>query len=230
MKTPRKERWLAPIILLVVALGTGCNMLSAPFFLFAPEPKKEAALKQIAQKDKEIKVAILTYMDMELRPELLHADQELSTNLAAALRKYFKENEEKVVVISPNKVEEYKNKYPNWKKKDPAEIGEALKADNVIYLEIHELSLIPKGSYGTMYQGSVRITVALHDVHGTDDDSAVHTEFEYSFPSENRGGVFQPGPGDSIAKFREAFMQSLAKHLAWHFTSHTEKEEQKLCE
>src|SRR5262245_9079924 len=65
------RRWCLLGVFLTAALGSGCNILSLPFFIFGPEPKIEAKLHKLAsdEKDKEVKVVILAYSGLETRPE-----------------------------------------------------------------------------------------------------------------------------------------------------------------
>lgn len=208
-----------------LALFAGCNVLSVPFFLFGPEPKIDPTLKKIAsdEKNKEVKVVIVTYLGADIRPETSRADRELNDLLAQQLKEGFKENDEKVTVISPRKVVEFQNQHPDWKSSmDPEEIGKHFGADYVIYLEIEELSLLKKNSLNQLYQGQARIAVSLLDVKDH-ENSTLPKEFECTYPNEAKGGVVMVEPGTSHAGFRQAFLTDVAKRLSWYFTAHTTK-------
>jgi hypothetical protein len=219
--TVTRRRWVVPGFLLAVALGTGCNMLSLPFFLLGPEPKDPAVLKKITPEDKkkEARVVILTYVGTELRSELLRADRDLSEKLAEELREAFKADEEKVSIVQPRKVQEFKNQHPGWKDMDLEEIGKHFSADYVIYLEIEDLNLYKQGSFNDLYQGHLRIAVTLMDVKRP-DESPQTKEFDCKYPTDTKGGASAVDIGKGPEVFREEFLRYAAKQLSWYFVDH----------
>ena len=60
-----------PLCALVVC-GSGCNVLSLPFFLMGPEPSVPPKVKRLAtdDKDKKIKVAVVASSNLEVRDHL----------------------------------------------------------------------------------------------------------------------------------------------------------------
>jgi hypothetical protein len=213
---------IAPVIL---GATSGCNMLSVPYFLFAaPEPKKEAEIGTIANKDKkkENKILILTYMKLDLRPEFLQADREIAFFLEKNLKELTTANKEKISIVSPRKVEDYKNQHPDWQDKEVSDIGKHFKADHVIYLEVNQLSMYEQGSGGTLYRGKADITVSLVDV-AKPDESKPPQPFTASYPRELRMGLT---PTDkSPAEFRASFLEYLGKRIAWKFTAHPTRDD-----
>ncbi len=206
----------------LIALGGGCNPLMIPFFLTAnKEPKEKAEFLKLTSPDKksDVKVAILTYMSLETRPEFLHADQDLARSLAVSLHKLAEFNEEKVTVINPLKVEEYKRKHPDWESShlDLEQVGKELHADYVIYLEIGELSMYQPGTLGTFYRGQANITVNLVDVKKPDDFTLGTKEIQYSYPSESQGGNMAVDSDTPPQVFKEKFLAALGRRLSWLF-------------
>src|SRR5207249_2311568 len=100
-------------------------------------------------KKKEVKVAVLTYVPLETRAELVRADRELSEYLAGHIREYAKANELKITLVPTKKVHEYLNQHPSWKDLEPEEIGKGLGVDYLIYLEIEDLGLYKKDCFNT---------------------------------------------------------------------------------
>jgi hypothetical protein len=206
----------------LAGLGAGCNPLLFPAFLFGPEPREEARLKKLASSDKkkEVKVVILPYlMGLETPQEFIGADYLLSDQLARHLKKLFEFNEEKVKIVPPQKVEDFKNKHAAWRKEvDLQEIGRHFKADYVIYLEISSLSLYEKGSANQIYRGRANIKVSVIDVSDA-EDVPIPRDYSYVYPSDARGGVavdIDTPPG----VFRGQFLDYVAKQLAWLFSAH----------
>ncbi len=224
MKTWTRRGLLGSFSVGLVGLA-GCNMLSVPYYLFmAPEPKKDAEIQTLANKDKKVenKVMILTYMKLDLKPEFLQADREIAYFLEKELKTLCESNKEKISIISTKKVEDYKNKYSEWQEKDPADIGKHFKADYVVYLEINSLGMYENGSGGTLYRGKADITVSLVDVKNP-DDSRPAQPFTASYPREMKMALT---PNDkSPAEFRTMFLEFLGKRLAWKFSAHPTRDD-----
>jgi hypothetical protein len=219
---PLRRRWWCGVCLLAL-VGTGCNVLEALFFIFGPEPKIPAQLKQLASEDKnkEVTVLILASGGLETRSELIRADRDLVNLLTRHLREGCKYNKEKVKVISPSKVEKFQSDHPDWQKWDDVDIGSHFKADYVIDLEINSLSLYEKSSLNQLYRGRAEITVKLIDMKNPDD---LQTKFYTGqYPGDIRPPV-EVGDSNPL-EFRRAFLDHVAKQIAWYFTSHPTDEE-----
>jgi hypothetical protein len=220
----RSQRWLLSILLGLSVLGLGCNVLSLPFFLFGPEPKVPPKM-QLASEDKKqkVRVVILTLGGLETRPELSGTDRELTRKLAQHLLEGFKANEEKVAVVPPSKVDEFKADNPNWRTLDfKTDIGKHFDADYVIVLEIRSLSLYQNGSGNTLFRGKANLGVSLINVFDP-DEATKQEEFSEQFPTENKGEI---AVGDmTVIQFREQFIEYIANKLSWWFTAHPTKDD-----
>jgi hypothetical protein len=218
----RRGCWV--LLAATALLGSGCNMLALPFFLFSPEPRFEADLKKIAPEDKkkEVKVVILAD-NLHFRPELVGADQELCLATGEHLKRLFEYNKENVKVVSHRKVQKYMDEHPNWKEFDLTRVGEDLGADYVVNLDIEHLSLFEKGST-MLYRGEIKLMVALVDVKSPDEAPA-QKEYRFTFPSESAGGMI-PVDTSSMdpSQFRREFLKHAGQRLAWCFTSHPTQE------
>jgi hypothetical protein len=205
-----------------VAMAVGCNFPSGLYFLM-PEAKEPAEYKRVASDDKkkEVKVVIWTYSALDPRLEFIQADRQLTDLLAKQIDQLSKENEEKVKVISPRRVEEYKNMNPNWKSLDPEQVGQFFKADYVISLEINQLSLYEPNAHETLLRGRARILVSLVDIKNPDETLQPH-EFSDTYPEEMRGAY------DSLdmhpMQFRQMFLQHLARRLSYSFVNHQKRD------
>ena len=220
MTISTRRRVLAASLCLAASLGAGCNLISLPFFLFSPEPKKDAMLKRIASEDKEkeVKMVVICYSGLETRPEFIQADRQLAELLTKHLKDLFEYNKEKVKVVSPRKVEEYKSNHPDWHQNlEPAQIGKHFNADYVAFLDMNSMALFEKGSVNSMYRGRADITVTLVDVNKP-DDYPDRKEFTQVFPGEAKGPI--PVGDVTVNQFRAMFLDSVARRLAWYFTAH----------
>ncbi len=221
---PRKgpalaKRWLAVLVLGVVALG-GCNplMLAA---LFAPDsvipPRCPLTIN-----GKEAKVVILCYHAKAApsSPALSRADWDVGWRLNQVLQERFKENKDRVTIVPPNQVRTYQNKDPRWREKSPQEIGQHFGADFVLTLEIHNLRLVDDqpGNRNFFYKGHAEISVTVTNVHKEDGEGEVFAdEYVSDYP---RSGNPVEVTEVSESQFKARLIDRVARDLAQMFAAH----------
>jgi hypothetical protein len=217
MSAPRRRWRLVGLLVLAVVLGAGCDMASFSYYILnmGQEPMAEPGEMKLADKSKEIKAVILIYSGVETRPEFVTVDRELSGLLTHILTKSFKDNKEKVTLVSANKVQEYKNKHPDWYMK-LEEVGRYFQADYVIFMNIESLSLYENGSGNTLYRGRANIQIELHNLNTTDEDP-IKKSFRCEYP-RSTGPI--PVDDRSVTEFYQNFLNFIAKHLGYFFTAH----------
>lgn len=221
MRTRGRRRFLTGLFLGSLA-AAGCDLQTMAYFL-SPEYKEPPEVGSILSKDKKKvnRVAILTYFNpLETRSEVIQIDRELAGVLTRMLQQQCEADDEKIEVVSPRKVEEYKNKHPNWKQTDLPVVGRALNADYLIYLEMNQVSLYDKGSL--LFRGRANIDATLVEVNKPDDEPRQKRE-HYTYPSEARGGI-PVDPDTNLQQFRDQFVMYLAKRLSWCFLPHRKRE------
>jgi hypothetical protein len=212
------RRWYTGGLLLVAALGAGCNLLSIPYFLLYADAKHPAKCKLAANdKDKQVRVVILTYGGLETRPEFLRVDRELASYLVKHLQEGFKNNKENVTLVATTLVEKYKDEHPNWHALDLDEIGTHFRADYVVDLEINDITLYEPGSRNTLYRGRTAISVAVVDVSKPGEEPIYREEYTCEYPL-TRGPI--PVDDSNPQQFRQLFLNHVAKQLSWRFTAH----------
>jgi hypothetical protein len=216
----RRRWWWAG--LLGVALCAGCDPGSLMYFLL-PEAKEDPELRRLASDDKkkEVKVAILTYAALPPRAELIQADRQLAELLARELTELFKVNQEKVTVVPPRRVEEYKNTHPSRRGYDPAEVGHHFNADYVIYIEMNQMTLYERGD-GMLLRGRADLLVSILDVNNP-DDTPDSRQFTCVYPSESKGAI-DISPETPVMQFRQAFLQYVARRLSYFFAPHPKRD------
>lgn len=217
------RRWrLAGLMLVAALLGTGCNVLSLPYFLFPASSKYPPGLVKLSSDNKKhpSKVVILAYLATEGGPELIQADRELGRSLIQHLQVAVKENEEKVELIPGRKVEKFKNEHPDWHAMDMQDIGKHFDVDYVVFVEIEGIDLYETGSHKMMYRGQAEVKVYVQDMAHPDDDPITHP-YHCEYPPSG------PRPVDdtNLATFRHDFLEYVAEHLSWLFTAHSTREE-----
>jgi hypothetical protein len=149
-------------------------------------------------------VAAATFFSwLDMRTEFIQADRLLTDLLSQHIHKMSEENGEKPTVVSPRKVEEFKNTHPDWKALPPEQVGRFFKADYVVSLEIDQLSLYEPNSHEQLLCGRTHILVSVADVKNP-DNSPHPTEFSDRYPTELQGGI------DSLdmppMQFRQKFL------------------------
>lgn len=203
---------------ILAGMAAGCNIMALPFFLTGMEAKHDAKFKLAPkEKDKEVRAAIVAYAGLEIRPEFLKIDRELSRMMSMQLQEYFKNNKEKVTIVPTSQVEKYKDEHPNWHSLEPEEIGKHFKADYVINLEINSISLYEPGSSNTLYRGRTSISVDVIDVHEPTEGPKFRHEYTCEYPRA-RGPI--PAGDSNPAQFRQHFLTVVAKELSWLFVQH----------
>jgi len=216
MVAPARRWQLAGLVLTTVLLTAGCNPLTLPFFLmWGLDPKIDPECKLATDKKKDTKVVILTYCPIQQGRELHTADRELTSLLATRLQESAKRNKEKLTVISPSKVQRYKDEHPNWKTGGAEEVGKYFDADYVIDLEITALSLYLPNSHGLL-SGKAEISLVVVDMSDP-EEPIFKKEYATEYP-KSRGPV--PVSDTTPQQFRLQFLGRVATDLSWCFTAH----------
>jgi hypothetical protein len=225
MATLGRRGYLAGLFLLLGVICTGCNVMALPYFIL-PEPTIEPKFKLASEdKEREVRVVLLASSNvMETRAEFLRIDRELSQQVGLQMQHAFKENKEKVTVVPTSRVEKFKDENPTWKAMSPKEIGAHFKADYVIDLEIHAISLYEQGSDNMLYMGRASVAVDVVDVHKPAEGFVYQTEYTIEYP--RRGPL--PASSNNPAQFRQRLLTRIAKELAWLFTEHPAEDEHRM--
>jgi len=214
--------WLSGIALGLLCAGCQSDLGSIAYF-FMPEAKEEPALRSVASEDKKVetKVAILIYNRIDPQPELIQVDRMLADLLAKEITKLAKDNEQKVTVVSPRRIEEYKNTHPSRHGPSPEEIGQRFKVDYVIYLELAQMTLFEAGSAKELLQGRTDIVAKVYDIKHP-DDGAECKEFTTVYPSGNIPK--NVGPDMPPTLFRQQFLTGVARQLSYFFMPHPKRD------
>jgi hypothetical protein len=207
------------ILLGLATMALGCGPASIAY-LFMPfvDDRIEPRCK-LAKKDKEVKIVIASrFENLEVRPDLRPADQELAEALAMELRKRFATNKEKAKVELPVKVRSHLAKLKDWNATSLRQVGENLQADYVIELNIQNLSLkVPV----ELYHGKADVEVTVYDIHREPLDSVIHKEtFRCVYPATGPIDASRSSPD----QFRALFNARMARDVARWFTAYTSEQ------
>ena len=215
----RACNWTA-LLLGTLWVSIGCGPASLIYFLSPFSDDRIPPKCKLAAK-KEVTVCIVTsFATLEIRPEAAPAEAELAEQFAQQLRKRCEENREKVKVVAPAKVRDYKRQ-ADFASRSLHDIGAHFKADYVIALEINNLALYEKGSNQQLLRGNTEISIQVVDVTKPAGEGTIFTEpYRREFPTN--------GPRDandmSSAQFRFAFLNAVASDLARIFTAYPKEQ------
>jgi hypothetical protein len=206
--------------LLSIWLLTGCNPASLAMVLMPFFDSKEQPQCKIATPNKETTVAIVTWFgnrELQMWPELMPADSELSERLAAILRDRYAGNKDKVKIVANAQVRNYQNKMvgDTW---SAAEVGKRVKADKVIALEINSLSLYEKSTHHSqqLFRGNIEIAVKAYDLAKPAEEQVIFEEiYKRPFPRESPTDTFTSAP-----QFRAAYLTRVARELSKLFAAY----------
>ena len=210
-----------------VSLGSGCNILSVPFYLLGPEERIDAGIQKLGSKDKDkpAKVLIWTWSDRSaFNLEIPSADRRLAQKLEEQLKPRCQENKDYVTVVPYRMAEQFRNGRDDI---DPVVAGKHFKADYVIYLEVNQFSMKVNRSLDQLLMGHANIGITLYDLT-KEDDAKKSVPFDCTFPPESKGGmqVVETGDqGNSSRMFAESFLNYVSQELAWKFTAHKREED-----
>jgi hypothetical protein len=223
MKVCSRRCCLAALAVGLAGVVVGCTDLGSMTYFLMPEERLPAKIKHLASKDakQEPRVLVLTYAGLETRAEFIHADRQLSEMLTRNLKDLADSAGEKLSIVPPRKVEEFKNANPNWRGMEVAQIGRKFGADYVIYLEVNTLALYEPGNGNTLYRGRANLLVSLVDVKRP-DETPNQENYVCLFPSDARGPV--PVHDIPMIQFRQDFLSHVARQLSLYFSKYPREE------
>lgn len=223
MHNPRlspRDRFLrnVSLVLLVFTSAIGCGPQSL-YFLVAPfvDDKVEPKCK-LADPKKEITVVIASrFENLEVRPEIQPAEQELAEALATQLRARFKENKDKVKIVPPLKVRQQLTRTREWDADTLVGVGKRFDADYVIAVTLQDMSLFMGNSYNQLYQGRADLEVVVYDVNQPPLEAVLQ---RYPYRAEFPKARPIDTSGTNPAQFRDLFVRNMGAELARWFAAY----------
>jgi len=219
------RRWLVVLAWLGLLTLVGCNPATMLFFFLPIEPKEPAKFslaqegaKKAKDRHHQTKVLVHTTLGPGVDMEFLNVDRQLNSSVSRKLDELCKANKEKVVLIAPSKLEQFKRNHPNWANLDPAEIGKALEADYVISLEVAKMTIYYPNARGRLLRGQCAISIDVIDVDAEPGDLPAYTE-EYTtvYPNENPTDI---DATTNPASFRKGFLDRVSTDIAFRFSAY----------
>ena len=200
----RRRNFLLAGLIAAIPPAIGCNPFTIPYLLMGmPESKIEPAFGKFEEKT----VVVIPFIGAATHFNFASVDTELSELVVNLLR----QNVEEIKVVEPQRVWEWRDEHTGWQLRD---VGEAFKADYVVYLEISKFTLFEDRS-PTLYRGKADILVEVADMH--DDGRVVWKQYHQSQYPLNRpipaADMMQP-------RFQQMFLERLAEEIGRYFYAH----------
>jgi hypothetical protein len=205
----------------LVGLSSGCNLL-APFYFVAILSGKDARVAPVFEFPPDAqRLLVVTYMPVGTQIEVGHFDQELDEAVARRLFEGFEADGKEIQVIKASRLAKWQDENPDWRSMEPDEIGRALKADYVVYLELDHLRFYGEGSNKTLYEGNVEVSISVVRVNEDDGEIVLPKDtLTVEFPRGRPMATDMP-----ISRFRREFIRRLTEQICWYFLPHETRDE-----
>jgi hypothetical protein len=153
--------WALPLIGLLLASSTGCNILTAVAVMTEPDSEKIPP-EYKGLEDKTVVVHVWAL------PEIRWAYQKVELDLAGYLSEYLEQNVEDVVVVDYYRVASLLEKKQHLQS-DPIAVGDEFGADVVVHLSVYKMTMQDRGM-AHFYRGRLAASVVVYEF-GTESDT-----------------------------------------------------------
>lgn len=215
--------WLY-VFLTAAIMSMGCNFASMTYFLMPWMEDKVPPVLPLTTDKKEVTVVIHASFAQPLEAqgnfigELHGVDRDLSERLAAALKKRYDDNRERIKIIPHYQVRSFVNRNGDSRLVSAHEIGKHFNADYVLNLEINNISLYEGGSSRQLLRGRTELSVTAFDMSKPREEGLVMDEtYRAEYPTT---GPEDAGSG-SVVQFRNRFLTRIARDMSRWFASST---------
>ncbi len=208
MRNASPHRWsfLLVLVWLLAASATGCAVLHQA--IYGDGPMIPAAYDGLANK----KVAVVCQLNASS-----YSTATTGEDIARLVGQRLQQRVDGIQVVRQDEVADWIDNN-NWDKMDFVEIGNGVKADMVVGIDIDSFR-IHDGK--TMYKGRAHVVTTVYDLSAGGREVYQSDLPEYSFP-ENHGVHATDTRED---KFQRLFVRMLADHVAKYFYKYEAKED-----
>lgn len=192
-------------VVLTVPLLAGCQAFALPFLLWGEEPTKTVPAEYPYLENK--KICVLVWAEMDTLFEYPNVQWELAEHLRVAMEASIKG----VTFVPARQVVDLQRKEPGWERTPPAKIGERLKADRVLVIELTQYATRePDNPH--LYRGRISGYLKLYDVSKPDSAPLYRSEIATLYPPDGSAPY-----GSTDSSVRKAAMEAFAQEVAGKF-------------
>lgn len=194
----------------LAATNAGCNVVMLMGYLIGGPPSIEPDFSKQTRKSLAAKgktVAIVCYADKELKWDNESIDQELTRYVAYRLTSH------KIKVVDPDRVHAWMDEHADWDR--PTDIGEAVQADFVVYIDLKEFGLYEENSQN-LYRGRSDAIVSVFEVKDDGGHSIYSREIASRYPTQ------MPVSADTLPfeNFKKLYLSRLSEEIGRLFYEH----------
>lgn len=196
---------------LTAAALSGCNYVVFLGYLLGGPPSIEPDFDKTTGQsltDKGVKVAVVCYAPNDLRFQFHKIDKEIAKYVA------FRLAEHKIHVVNPDRVQAWLDENADWD--TPAEIGKALEATHVLYIDLHHFQLYEEDS-ANLFRGRAEATISVYQMNGTPDGEKIYTQEHVSrYPLAVPRSAYEI----SYTNFKRQYLSRLSEEIGRLFYEH----------
>ena len=195
---------------LVAAACAGCKTVVLLGYLIGGPPSIEPEFDKqtkMSLKDDDKRIAVVCYAPKELKFDVEDVDAELAQHVAMRL------NGHGMKVIAPSAVQNWLDQHDDWD--SPAEVGRAVEADWVVYIDMQEYSLYEKGTM-QLYRGRTTAMVKVFDMNEDEGEEIFAKEVVSVYPIR----VAKPAHEIPRDRFKALYMSRLSDEIGHLFYEH----------
>ncbi|TWT44607.1 hypothetical protein RAS1_10220 [Phycisphaerae bacterium RAS1] len=202
MSLPRKA---LPVLAILPLILSGCNLLLAPFMMFAQEPTRKvpAEFPHLAGR----KVCLIVWTEMDTLFEYPLVQLEVSEHVQYAMQS----NVKKASFVSSREVVDLQRRELDWDRQHPGTIGRRFAADYTLLIEITRYSTRdPESPH--LYRGHISANLKVYDTAHPDAPPTYRGTIDTLFPPDSPG---EWGADDN--SIRRATMEQFGRDVAGKF-------------
>lgn len=213
LRSRRLGTLLSAFAATAVALSqTGClkGIIALGYLIGGPpsiEPDFDMMTNQ-SMTDKEVTVAVVCYAPLELKYDFAEIDHELAMYVSLRLQSH------EIQTIHYDRVRAWMDENSDWD--EPAEIGSAIGAKYVVYIDLENYSLYEESS-AELYRGRADGIVSVFEMHEDGEGERIYTkELHSKYP------LLAPRSTQEVSysTFKRAYLSRLSEELGRMFYEH----------
>lgn len=222
MRKKHMRRWAVIGLLLASLNMMSCSVAGLGYLagvLMGLDTRVEArfTFPKQARDDHPYRILVITNADLGTQLDMGHVDRQLNDLVARKIFEGLEADGKKYKVIDAKKVEKWQDEHHNWRTLAPNEIGQALEAGYVVYLEVENISFFEDGTRRQLLQGRADVGVTVWEVNDNGGNVVFGPDVHScEFPK----GRPVSASDLALVKFRRAFLSRLAEEISWFFIPH----------
>lgn len=193
---------------LMVSCFSGCNYLVFFGYLIGGPPQLEPIFEKETRKsftDYGVRVAVVCYVDDDLKYQYDSIDHLLAVGVAARLR------QNNINIVEPGRVRSWLEENTHWD--TPDEIGAEFDATYVVYIDMSNFSLYEHDSRH-LYRGRAEIVVSVYEMDASGEGERI---FSQDLSSEFPRLTQRSASEISYDSFRTEYLLRLSEEIGRMF-------------